>query len=676
MTNCYLYKWIAIVWLMSLPLKKFVKVAVGAALIVSVAGVRAPHIAEAAPAKSVYIVRLKSSSMLAPFVMQEGKYGTQITQLFASIFPGFASKLSTPEVARLRKNKKVLSVSKMGIYKVPKRTAPSSSIAFWGLDRINQRRLPLDGQTPSAGNGSGVRVYVVDTGVDLNHPEFQGRVSDSYSGIDGSSNASDCNGHGTHVAGTIAGKTSGVAPAATIVPVKVLSCNGSGNSLWILRGLDYVMADYAMRRQPSVVNLSLGGSVDPALDAAIEAMVSRGITVVVAAGNNNKSACLVSPARAPSALTVGASDVLDKRASFSNHGSCLDLFAPGVGVRSAWPGGTYRNLNGTSMAAPHVAGVAAHVLGQNPTLSPAQVSRKITDSATPGAVADARTGSPNRLLFSDSTSGGERDTTSSTTTSPANNLVFTSERFYSLSGVTINSLALRGTESSDNQLWYTVTVTDPLGRLVQSGAQLCPVASIYPNGSFCTGQAESGSGDRFQRVYGGLFWVGPGAPGGQWVVKFAPIAGGPTVSGRINLSVQARTDTTTTSTTTTSPVNNLVFTSERFYSLSGVTINSLALRGTESSDNQLWYTVTVTDPLGRLVQSGAQLCPVASIYPNGSFCTGQAESGSGDRFQRVYGGLFWVGPGAPGGQWVVKFAPIAGGSTVSGQVLLNVSSRR
>ena len=128
-------------------------------------------------------------------------------------------------------------------------------------------------------------------------------------------------------------------------------------------------------------------------------------------------------------------------------------------------------------------------------------------------------------------------------------------------------------------------------------------------------------------------------------MKFAPVAGGPTVSGRINLSVQARTDTTTTT-----PASNLVFTSERFYSLSGVTINSLALRGTESSDNQLWYTVTVTDPLGRLVKSGVQLCPVASNYPNGSFCTGQAESGSGDRFQRVYGGLFWVGPGAPGGQ--------------------------
>ena len=521
---------------MTTTAKKFVAVAVGVALLVALVGTRAPRIAEAAPVKSSYVVRLKSSSMLASFVIQEGKLGTQVTELFTSIFPGFASKLSPSEVIRLRKNKKVRSVSKLGTYTVPKRTAPSMSTAFWGLDRINQRGLPLDGQTRSAADGSGVRVYVVDTGVDENHPEFQGRIGDKFSGIDGS-NASDCNGHGTHVAGTIAGETAGVAPGATIVPVKVLNCRGSGSTLWILRGLDYVMADYAMRRQPSVVNLSLGGPVDPALDAAIAAMVSRGITVVIAAGNDNKSACLVSPARVPSALTVGASDVSDRRASFSNHGSCLDLFAPGAGVRSAWLGGTYRNLNGTSMAAPHVAGVAALILGQSPSLSPAEVSRRITDFATRGAVADVRSGSPNRLLFSDISSAGGSNTT---TTSPASNLIFTSERFYSLSGVTINSLALRGTESSDNQLWYTVTVTDPLGRLVQSGAQLCPVASSYPNGAFCTGQAESGSGDRFQRVYGGLFWVGPGAPGGQWVVKFAPIAGAPSVSGQVLLNVSAR----------------------------------------------------------------------------------------------------------------------------------------
>jgi subtilisin family serine protease len=268
----------------------------------------------------------------------------------------------------------------------------------WNLDRVDQESLPLSGTFSfPADAGSGATVYVVDTGVRLTHREFAGRAKSGYDFVDDDADASDCNGHGTHVAGTVAGATFGVAKRAQVVAVRVLDCDGEGTNSQVIAGIDWV-TKHAVK--PAVANLSLGGDVSQAIDAAVRRSIAAGITYAVAAGNDDVDACTASPARVPDAITVGATDRTDKRASFSNHGRCLDLFAPGAGIRSASYSGDRSTeiLDGTSMATPHVAGAIALYLAEHRTATPAQVRAALLKAATANELTYTGAGSPNRLL--------------------------------------------------------------------------------------------------------------------------------------------------------------------------------------------------------------------------------------------------------------------------------------
>lgn len=366
--------------------------------VLSATALPAAAVAPADPgATGRYIVQYASGTDVAAEAAGLRAQGLAVGRTFTHAFRGALVTANPAQAAALAKAGRVLSVEA----DAPVSISATQQPAPWGLDRVDQRPLPLSGSFSWTSSEAGVTAYVVDTGVLASHSEFTGRITSGWTAVADGRGSSDCNGHGTHVAGTVAGTAYGVAKNATIVPVRVLDCNGSGYNSDVVAGLDWVAANHA-GGSPAVVNLSLGGAASSAVDTAIQAVVNDGVAAVVAAGNSAVDACGTSPARVPAAVTVAASDSADKQASFSNFGSCVDLYAPGVGISSAYhtSSSATASMSGTSMAAPHVAGAAAVLLSQNPALTPAQVSGALTSNATAGVVVGATSGTPNRLLYS------------------------------------------------------------------------------------------------------------------------------------------------------------------------------------------------------------------------------------------------------------------------------------
>ncbi|MFJ7969412.1 S8 family peptidase [Streptomyces sp. NPDC096324] len=343
------------------------------------------------------------------------RYGARISHIYGTALNGFAVRADTRQARRLAADPRVASVVRdtrvtfeqvhdTGVAAGRSLTADATARRVrtgppsWGLDRIDQTGRALDGRYTAPGSaGSGVTVYVIDTGVRVTHRDFGGRASYGWDFVDGDRTAQDGNGHGTHVAGTVAGARYGVAKKARIVAVRVLDDKGAGSTAQVIAGIDWVTRH---ARKPAVANLSLGGNANAELDAAVRNSIASGVTYTVAAGNSGLPASLCSPARVAEALTVGATDRTDTRARFSNTGRAVDLFAPGVDITSTSSTGdrAKATYSGTSMASPHAAGAAALYLADHPRATPAEVTKALVRRAVPGKVSDAGTDSPNRLL--------------------------------------------------------------------------------------------------------------------------------------------------------------------------------------------------------------------------------------------------------------------------------------
>lgn len=358
-------------------------------------GTLAPLYRSSAPVAGQYIVSLADSADAEATTEQLG-----VTSLFtySSVLSGFAARLTPEQLDSVRRHPGVAAVeqdaevtSDVTGPAAPRALAPAAS---WGLDRIDQENLPLDQEFTVTGTGAGTTGYILDTGIDYAHGEFGGRARLGFDAVGDGRAGADCNGHGTHVAGTVGGASYGVARQADLVSVRVLDCEGRGTWSGIMAGLDWIARN---ARQPAVMNASLGGPASPTVNAALDRVAAGGVVPVVAAGNDDIDACEVSPASAARAFTVGASDAEDRETSFSNHGECLALYAPGAGIVSARLGGGSTALDGTSMAAPHVAGAALLARAAAPTATAETIEAQLLETALPDALT-VDPGSPNRLL--------------------------------------------------------------------------------------------------------------------------------------------------------------------------------------------------------------------------------------------------------------------------------------
>ena len=344
-----------------------------------------------------YIVVMKSTASDASKERTKNKArakGGKVNRDFTRALNGYAASLPAGALAEVRSDPDVSYVEADAV--VSATTAQSS--APWGLDRIDQAGLPLNGSYTYTPTGTGVKAYIIDTGIRFSHAQFGGRAISGYDAINGGT-ADDCNGHGTHVAGSVGASTYGVAKQVSLVGVRVLDCAGSGTTSGVIAGIDWITANHAAG-QPAVANMSLGGGASSSLDTAVQNSINDGVSYAVAAGNENADACLSSPARAANALTVASTTSSDARSSFSNYGTCVDLFAPGSSITSAWyTSDTATNtISGTSMAAPHTAGVAALYLQSNPGASPSTVRNALYNTTTKSIVRSSNSAN-NHLLF-------------------------------------------------------------------------------------------------------------------------------------------------------------------------------------------------------------------------------------------------------------------------------------
>ncbi|MFC7244024.1 S8 family peptidase [Catellatospora aurea] len=347
-----------------------------------------------------YVVVLKPGADVSAAPALAGRHGASLRKTFRAGLKGFSFSGSALAARRIAADPAVALVQPNMIH----RASATQSPATWGIDRIDQRNLPLSNSYTYSNTASSVRAYIIDTGIRFAHSEFGGRAVSGFDAIDGGT-ADDANGHGTHVAGTVGGTTYGVAKGVTLVAVRVLDAEGSGTTEQVVAGIDWVTADHDPG-EPAVANMSLGGGADTVLDNAVKASIADGVTYAIAAGNGilgifAANACNYSPARVPEAITVSATQSNDSKVSWANRGTCVDIFAPGVNITSSWfTNNTATNtISGTSMATPHVAGAVALYLQNNPGATPAQVQSALIANATTGVVGSPGSGSPNRLLY-------------------------------------------------------------------------------------------------------------------------------------------------------------------------------------------------------------------------------------------------------------------------------------
>jgi subtilisin family serine protease len=344
--------------------------------------------------KGSYVVVLKDTAKAATTSLT-GKYGAKAKFTYTSALNGFAADMTETQARRLAADPAVEYVQADQVLSIDTtQTNPPS----WGLDRIDQANLPLNNAYTYNTTASNVNAYIIDTGILTTHSTFGGRAVKGFDAVTAGGNAVDCNGHGTHVAGTVGGSQYGVAKGVKLYAVRVLNCSGSGTTAGVAAGIDWVTAN---AKKPAVANMSLGGGADATLDAAVRRSITAGVTYAIASGNSNANACSYSPARVTEAITVNATQNNDARASFSNYGNCTDIFAPGVNITSSWYSSTTatNTISGTSMATPHVTGAAALYLATHTTATPAQVQSALIAAATPGKVTSPGTNSPNRLLY-------------------------------------------------------------------------------------------------------------------------------------------------------------------------------------------------------------------------------------------------------------------------------------
>lgn len=352
---------------------------------------------EPIPGQYIVVFRDGVTDVAAATRSKADRHGAAVLHSYAAALKGFSARMTPASAAALAADPDVAYVEQDQVM----RAVTTQSNATWGIDRVDQVSLPLSGTYTYTNTGAGVRAYIIDTGIEISHTEFAGRATVGYDAIADGRNGIDCNGHGTHVSGTTGGKTYGIAKGVALVAVRVLDCNGSGSTSGVIAGVDWVTANRVL---PAVANMSLGGGASTSLDDAVKRSIMAGVAYAIAAGNGNiigiaQDACKYSPARVPEAMTIGATTNTDAKTSWSNYGNCVDWFAPGSGITSAWLNGGTNTISGTSMATPHTTGVAALYLQSNPGASPQTVRDALYANTTKGIVTSSKT-TNNHLLFS------------------------------------------------------------------------------------------------------------------------------------------------------------------------------------------------------------------------------------------------------------------------------------